>query len=158
VVRLSSLVTLLAVALPLILPSPAIAATIQSNGTGGGEWTTASTWQGGVVPGQNDTVIVLSGDTITHTVINQSLSAGVQTTIQSGAVVEVDGGAILSVDVLNFGTMNIKQTGAAHGVWTNLGQIQNHGVLNVEGVGGGNRANFFNGDGATEVVLRTSEQ
>ncbi len=37
----------------------------QSNGTGGGLWTTGSSWNGGSVPVNGDTVVILAGDTIT---------------------------------------------------------------------------------------------
>lgn len=38
--------------------------TIQSNGTGGGDWDSTATWQGGVVPGTLDSVVVLVGDSV----------------------------------------------------------------------------------------------
>jgi hypothetical protein len=38
---------------------------ISSNGTGGGNWNTGSTWGGGSPPAAGDTVIILSGDVIT---------------------------------------------------------------------------------------------
>lgn len=41
-------------------------ATITSNGTGGGVWTTGSTWVGGVKPANNDAVVIAAGDVITY--------------------------------------------------------------------------------------------
>jgi len=38
---------------------------VYTNGTGGGKWHDASTWQGGSVPDVNDRIIVQSGDTLT---------------------------------------------------------------------------------------------
>ncbi len=38
--------------------------TIQSNGTGGGDWDSIATWQGAVVPGTLDSVVVLTGDSV----------------------------------------------------------------------------------------------
>jgi uncharacterized repeat protein (TIGR02543 family) len=37
---------------------------IISNGTGGGLWTSASTWSGGVIPGSSDDVIIASSDSV----------------------------------------------------------------------------------------------
>lgn len=39
-------------------------ATINSNGTGGGDWHVGATWSGGSVPGDTDRVVILSGDTV----------------------------------------------------------------------------------------------
>jgi HYDIN/CFA65/VesB family protein/type IX secretion system substrate protein len=39
--------------------------TILSNGTGGGSWTSTGTWQGGVVPLSNDSVVILGSDSVT---------------------------------------------------------------------------------------------
>ena len=41
------------------------AAVITSNGTGGGNWNSVSTWNGGGVPGAGDTVVIANGDTVT---------------------------------------------------------------------------------------------
>lgn len=41
------------------------APTITSNGTGGGLWSAASTWTGGVIPTSNDKVIIVNGDVVT---------------------------------------------------------------------------------------------
>lgn len=40
-------------------------ATITSNGTGGGDWSTGSTWVGGVAPTGTDDVVIDVGDTVT---------------------------------------------------------------------------------------------
>lgn len=40
-------------------------ATITSNATGGGNWSSAATWAGGATPADNDTVVVVAGDTVT---------------------------------------------------------------------------------------------
>ena len=40
-------------------------ADVYTNGTGGGKWHDASTWDGGAVPGTSDRVIVQAGDTLT---------------------------------------------------------------------------------------------
>lgn len=41
--------------------------TIESNGTGGGDWNDGSTWSGGFIPTSNDKVIIKSGDTVNVT-------------------------------------------------------------------------------------------
>ena len=42
----------------------AFAVTVESNGSGGGIWTAAATWSGGVVPSSSDDVIIKSGDLV----------------------------------------------------------------------------------------------
>lgn len=39
-----------------------------SNGTGGGLWGDGATWVGGVIPADQDTVVIASGDTVTFNV------------------------------------------------------------------------------------------
>ena len=60
-------------------------ATIYSNGTGGGDFSNTTSWTGGGVPTAVDTAILLSGDTITVSVVDGAVFvAGLQ--IQSNAV------------------------------------------------------------------------
>lgn len=44
------------------------AQTIFSNGTGGGVWSSASTWLGGVVPNVNNDVVISGGDSVSTTI------------------------------------------------------------------------------------------
>ena len=46
----------------------AVGATILSNGTGGGEWTLTSTWQGGVVPTNIDSAVIRGADSVYVTI------------------------------------------------------------------------------------------
>lgn len=39
-------------------------ATITSNGTGGGLWSAGATWAGGILPADNDTVVIAAGDVV----------------------------------------------------------------------------------------------
>jgi hypothetical protein len=58
--------------------------TIQSNGTGGGSWTSASTWQGGVVPDSSKDVIIAAGDSV---ILSASANTKVNSlTVQSSAI------------------------------------------------------------------------
>lgn len=52
-------------------------ATITSNGTGGGLWSAPSTWNGGVVPVDDDTVVIASGDTVTFDVDTSGFASGI---------------------------------------------------------------------------------
>ena len=47
----------------LLLPTN-IYGQIQSNGTGGGDWNTGTTWQGGVVPDSSSNVVILGTDSV----------------------------------------------------------------------------------------------
>lgn len=71
--------------LPFIIANPgAFADAIKSNGTGGGLWSDASSWQGGIVPSANDSCIILSGD---------SISLNLDTTVKS---ISIQNGGILN--------------------------------------------------------------
>src|SRR5437016_3178953 len=48
----------------LLLAAGARAATISSNGSGGGLWYSSATWNGGTVPSSADAVTITAGDTV----------------------------------------------------------------------------------------------
>ena len=50
--------------LSLLLCSNAFAATITSNGTGGGSFSAGATWAGGVEPADGDAIIIAAGDAV----------------------------------------------------------------------------------------------
>lgn len=58
-------------------------ADISSNGTGGGNWSSTSSWSGGVVPGTGDTANLVSGDTIT---VDQNITIGDDHSVQTYAL------------------------------------------------------------------------
>ena len=64
------------------------AATIESNGTGGGNWNNSSTWAGGFIPNSTDIVIIKSGDIVT---IPLSIL------IESGGSITIEGGGQLII-------------------------------------------------------------
>jgi hypothetical protein len=80
----------------------ALAATVTSNGTGGGDWGIGATWSGGSVPGNNDTVIIASGDTVT---ISANRQAGV-VTINSGGTIRFTANATLQINSASTFTIN----------------------------------------------------
>lgn len=61
-------------------------AQIMSNGTGGGIWSSTTTWQGGVVPGATDDVVIAGTDSVAITAVTSC--AGL--TVQSGGKVRAD--------------------------------------------------------------------
>ncbi len=77
----------------------AFAATVESNGSGGGFWQVGSSWSDGNVPNASDEVIIKDGDTITRPV-NYKHNGDV--TIESGAellVTPVSGAEVFSAPV-----------------------------------------------------------
>ncbi|MBE0646628.1 MAG: hypothetical protein IH596_02470 [Bacteroidales bacterium] len=65
----------------LWLPGEMMAATIVSAKSG--NWGSADTWEGGVVPTKNDSVTILSGDTV---IVESSGKSGYTLTVESGGV------------------------------------------------------------------------
>jgi len=68
---------------------------ITSNGIGGGNWSDPASWAGGVVPGEGDTVQIVSGDTIT---IDTDITVGDDTSTPA-------------LDILNGGTLDWDNAG-----------------------------------------------
>ncbi len=58
---------------------------IQSNGTGGGNWSSTGTWSGGVVPGDGDTAEIVAGDTVT---VDSNTTVGATTGTQHGVTIK----------------------------------------------------------------------
>ncbi len=72
----------------LLLVNASHGATIKSNGTGGGRWSASTTWTGGVVAGNGDTVSIVSPDVVTFDVDQSEFANGIALTINSGAHLE----------------------------------------------------------------------
>lgn len=70
-------------------------ANISSNGTGGGNWSSTGTWNGGAVPTTNDVVTIVAGDTVT---IDDSADA----TITLGADAGAGGDALIIAGTLTY--------------------------------------------------------
>jgi len=70
-------------------------AQVQSNGTGGGNWSDPAAWQGGVVPDFNSGAItILSGDAI---IVDANFTID-QTTVQSGASLSINSAIVLTIN------------------------------------------------------------
>jgi hypothetical protein len=65
---------------------PSFATTITSNGTGGGAWSSAATWSGGVVPANDEAVTIAPGDPVLMDVDTSGFADGLQTVTISGGV------------------------------------------------------------------------
>jgi len=87
----TTLQSFLAVAVLLCLGVSLSSAQVVSNGTGGGNWSAASTWAGGVVPSGSETITIRAAD---------SVSVDVAVTI-TGTL--VDSGKVAEVAALTFG-------------------------------------------------------
>jgi hypothetical protein len=69
----------------LLLIHAGYTAAIQSNGTGGGSWSAPGTWAGGVIPGNGDSVTLVSPDVVAFDVDQSGLANGIALTVNSGA-------------------------------------------------------------------------
>jgi len=117
----------------------AYADTIESNGSGGGEWSTGvtSTWNGGVEPIASDDVIIKSGDTVTLT---ESKTVTGSITIESGGTLIIDGPNGGQIE-LSGGTINNSGTLTLNGgsdpgsgqINVDPGTINNSGTITTNG-------------------------
>jgi hypothetical protein len=91
------------------------AATINSNGTGGGDWGSPATWQGGITPGASDTAVIQGTDVVTNT---QSVVAG-NLTIQSAAKMSCSANLNVSGTLTVGGTLELSTTASFKDITTN---------------------------------------
>jgi len=80
------------------------ASAINSNGTGGGDWSAPTTWQGGVVPTTSSQAVIQSGDTVivSDSEAFNSMSVNGILTINSTGTLTMSGTGVVSVN----GTIN----------------------------------------------------
>lgn len=95
-----------------------VPARVTSNGTGGGEWSSPTTWVGGVVPNSADTVAIVGNDSV----YVSTAAAAALLSVQSGAKLALyakltldslalSGKAAVYADTLNAARMNVGATG-----------------------------------------------
>jgi hypothetical protein len=85
------------------------ATTIRSNGTGGGDWNTETTWIGGVVPAATDNVIIQGSDVVTlaaaGSCANLTMNAGTKLTITAGGPIPGSSWSLNPASTIEFNTI-----------------------------------------------------
>lgn len=128
------------------------AQTIQSNGTGGGDWNSAATWAGGVIPnaGNTTSIVIRSNDVVTVPngftvqVDQTSVQANATLIIASGGVVEVlattgaDLGLTASSILQVAGRLEVNQGATVNNSSATTTTFQNGGVYRHKYLDGGN--------------------
>ena len=102
--------------------------------TQSGNWSTGSTWVGGVAPGESDDVVIANGHTVTLTGTGSVTVNSV--TIESGGILEHDDNTTSKSNIIN--------------IITTAGfDVQSGGSIDVDGLGysGGTQGNDGNGSG-----------
>jgi hypothetical protein len=107
---------------------------VQSNGTGGGTWASATTWLGGIVPTLYDSVVVQGSDSITVLADTSCLAVTMQPGSRLGlyALLDADGAAISGeVVAQTSGRLTISDTcwfagGAVYEHARNAGTLPTH--------------------------------
>jgi hypothetical protein len=135
---------------------------IQSNGTGGGEWNNTATWQGSVVPNGLDTVIILGSDSVyvsaSDTCAVLTVQAGGKLGLPARLTVvnlTLNGKAVLYADTLApSGTMTVGATGtyqhARDGgrlprpTWSDGATLLVTGAVSATNVGGTPGQSYYN--------------
>lgn len=126
------------------LLSPAVGQTIFSNGTGGGEWSSGSTWLGGVVPNANSDVMIAGSDSVVTTVnaICQNLTVLAGGKLATGA----DSISVASTFILEEGSIfyNNSTKAAVPGIFRELHETSTVVHMGSGTVGGPGNTEFGN--------------
>ena len=135
------------------------AGNITSNGTGGGLWSQATTWTGGIVPSSGDNVLILDGDAVTVDVASGAYSLtigqGVSGTVQYEATTARTLSVLNNVTVSTGASFLTGGAALAH-ILSVGGNLSNNGILDFNiGTGGtnitftGSANSVLNGTGTT---------
>ena len=118
-----------------MLFAEAKSSTINSNGTGGGNWSAITTWSGAIVPTTSSDVVIQNGDNVTIDASTNNLNSitistgGTLTLNQNGKTVTVTSSGTKLITVNGVLTLSSVVTTAAQLKCTNL-NIANGGVMN----------------------------
>ncbi len=134
------------------------AAAISSNGTGGGAWNSASSWNPAQVPVAGDDVTILGGDAIT---LDVSTTVNSLTVNSTGALHfgSASGTFTLTVsgNVTNSGTIDTDDAGIAFHTLAIGGNFSNSGTFNGNQLGGTNpEAIYVDFNGSSAMVISGS--
>lgn len=148
----------------LLAGGKSVAAAISSTGTGGA-WNATTTWAGGVIPGTNDDVTIVSGATVTvpASAICRSLTitgtlnftgTSITMTISNNSPLVLNSGSNLLIGATNI--LYFSNTNGGSGITNNGGTIVSTGTNGADGgtikvnIGGGGNFNIT-GTGSTTV-------
>lgn len=122
--------------------SSVVSGPIFSNGSGGGDWDAPSTWQGGVIPGTSDSVVIVGNDHVTSFGTDYCFGLWIRTNA-SLAITNViyDNGGVLidgNLGVNSFFYVNGNWVRSSTGSFNNGGNVcfSGDGDQNVSGSGG----------------------
>lgn len=133
----------------IALPLSSFAQTIQTNGTGGGDWNNPATWQGGVIPTSvNSTyVLVRAGDVV-------NIPTGLQVDIDQFTV----GGNGATLNIATGAVFNILD-GPGTDIYVVNNGVANRGLISVNGniefANGATGREWVNGSQTTNLTANT---
>jgi hypothetical protein len=103
----------------IFLVLSAVAFAIDSNGTGGGDYTAGASWNGGVAPANGETATVLNGDTIVMDADMSGWANGITLIVNAGGIFDGETAAGTyylksQADITNNGEMKAGSSGTAY--------------------------------------------
>ena len=115
-----------------------VAFCINTNGTGGGDYTAGATWNGGVAPADGETAVVLVGDTMIFDEDMSGWANGIDLTINGTMTQDIVADSYLkcSADVDGGGTWNIGTSLAVPFPAARTTTINLAGAFSIRGYGG----------------------